>query len=215
MDDPWKTVSTRFAVGQSVQGKVTRLMPFGAFVELVGGIEGLVHVSEMSWIKRVHHPSDVVSAGQEVQVVILAIDETKKTISLSLKDLSSDPWKDAEARFAPGSDVTGTVARKAKFGYFVDLAEGITGLLAIPNIASDKKDSIKEGGQVTVHIESIDTAQRRLSLSFGLAETRQTAVEIQEYMGRQESAVVKPQAASSTEFGAALMDALKKKDTKS
>jgi small subunit ribosomal protein S1 len=211
MDDPWETVSSRFAVGASIQGKVTKLMPFGAFVELTPGIEGLVHVSEMSWIKRVHHPSDVVSVGQQVLVVVLAIDPIKKTVSLSLKDLSSDPWNDAATRFAPGSDVTGTVARKAKFGYFVDLAEGVTGLLATPNIAGDKKESIKEGAQVTVHVESIDTAGRRISLSLGLAETRQAAVEIQEYMSKQE-APAKPQAASSTEFGAALFNALKKKN---
>lgn len=209
-DNPWESVSTRFAVGQSVQGKVTKLLPFGAFVEVAPGIEGLVHVSEMSWIKRVHHPSDVVSVGQQVQVVILAIDEIKKTISLSLKDLSSDPWKDAQIRFAPGSDVAGTVARKAKFGYFIDLAEGVTGLLATPNIAADKKESLKEGEQVTVHIESIDTAQRRLSLSIGLAESRQAAVEIQEYMNKQEPQA-KQQTPGSTEFGAALLEALKKK----
>jgi small subunit ribosomal protein S1 len=210
VDDPWKSVSARFAVGQSVQGKVTKLMPFGAFVEVSPGIEGLVHVSEMSWVKRVHHPSDVVSIGQQVQVVVLAIDEIKKTISLSLKDLSSDPWKDARTRFAPGTDVTGTIARKAKFGYFIDLAEGVTGLLATPNIAADKKDLLKEGEQVTVHIESIDTAQRRLSLSLGLAESRQAAVEIQEYMSKQEPQI-NDQTSSSTEFGAALMEALKKK----
>jgi small subunit ribosomal protein S1 len=210
VDNPWESVSTRFAVGQTAQGKVTKCMPFGAFVEVAPGIEGLVHVSEMSWIKRVHHPSDVVTVGQQVQVVILAIDEIKKTISLSLKDLSSDPWKDAQTRFAPGSDVTGTVARKAKFGYFIDLAEGVTGLCATPNIAADKKESLKEGEQITVHIESIDTAQRRLSLSIGLAESRQAAVEIQEYMSKQEP-LAKQQAPSSTEFGAALLAALKKK----
>jgi small subunit ribosomal protein S1 len=152
----------------------------------------------------------VVSIGQQVQVVVLAIDEIKKTISLSLKDLSSDPWKDARTRFAPGTDVTGTIARKAKFGYFIDLAEGVTGLLATPNIAADKKDLLKEGEQVTVHIESIDTAQRRLSLSLGLAESRQAAVEIQEYMSKQEPQAME-QTSSSTEFGAALMEALKKK----
>jgi small subunit ribosomal protein S1 len=210
IDNPWESVPSRFSVGQTVQGKVTKLMPFGAFVEILPGVEGLVHVSEMSWVKRVHHPSDVVAAGQQVQVVILAIDEIKKTISLSLKDLSSDPWKDAPTRFAPGTDVTGTVARKAKFGYFIDLAEGVTGLLATPNIAADKKESLKEGEQVTVHVESIDMAQRRMSLSLGLAESRQAAVEIQEYMSKQE-APAKEAAVNSTEFGAALLQALKNK----
>ncbi|MBN2037835.1 MAG: S1 RNA-binding domain-containing protein [Chitinispirillaceae bacterium] len=210
LDDPWKSVAERFSPGQTVSGRVTRLMPFGAFVELVPGVEGLVHVSEMSWVKRVHHPSDVVTVGQEVRVVILALDETKKTVSLSLKDLSSDPWKDAQSRFAPGSDVTGTVARKAKFGYFIDLANGVTGLLALPNIAADKKGSVVEGEQITVHVESIDMTQRRLSLSLGRSQSRQDAAEVQHYMARQEAPAT-PAAPKSTEFGAALLEALKKK----
>jgi small subunit ribosomal protein S1 len=211
IDDPWKSVGQKFAPGQSVPGRVTRLMPFGAFVEIAPGIEGLVHVSEMSWVKRVHHPSDVVAEGQQIQVAVLAVDETKKTVSLSLKDLGSDPWRDVETRFPAGTDVTGTVARRAKFGYFIDLAEGVTGLLAMPNIAADKKESVKEGQQLTVHVESIDTAQRRMSLSLGLKESRQQAAEISEFMDKQKPAAA-PQTPRSTEFGSALLEALKKKN---
>jgi small subunit ribosomal protein S1 len=210
LEDPWKSVASKFSVGQSVAGTVTRLMPFGAFVELVPGVEGLVHVSEMSWVKRIHHPSDVVSAGQPVQVTVLSIDEMKNTISLSLKDAGSDPWRDIENRFSAGSDAEGTVARKAKFGYFIDLAEGVTGLLAIPNIAADKKASLAEGAKIMVHIESLDTAQRRISLSYGKQESRQETPEVKEFLTKQR-APAPQQAQKSTEFGSALLEALKKK----
>jgi small subunit ribosomal protein S1 len=209
-DNPWKSVALKFAVGQSVAGTVTRLMPFGAFVELAHGIEGLVHVSEMSWTKRVKHPSEVVTAGQPVQVTILAIDETKRTVSLSLKDAGSDPWRDIEARFPAGSDHTGTAVRKAKFGYFIDLAEGVTGLLPIPNIAPEKKSELNEGARITVRIESLDTAQRRISLSFGKKEPQQVAAEVKDYLKKQDTAAPK-QEQKSTEFGFALLEALKKK----
>jgi small subunit ribosomal protein S1 len=210
-DNPWKTVASKFSVGQSVAGTVTRLMPFGAFVELAPGIEGLVHVSEMSWTKRVNHPSEVVTAGQPVQVTILAIDETKRTVSLSLKDTAADPWRDIEMRFPAGSDAAGKAVRKAKFGYFIDLADGITGLLPIPNIAPDKRASITENATITVHIESIDIAQRRISLSFGKKESQQVSAEARVYLAKQ-TAKPPQAAAKSTEFGDALLEALKKKD---
>jgi small subunit ribosomal protein S1 len=211
VDNPWKTIATKFSVGQQVPGKVTKLMPFGAFVEIAPGIEGLVHVSEMSWIKRVHHPADVVAEGQQVQVMILAIDETKKTVSLTLKDVSNDPWRDAESRFPAGSDAQGMVARKAKFCFFIDLAEGVTGLLPLGNIAPDKKDAVKEGAQIVVHIESIDTAARRLSLSFGKQESHKQDAEVHAYIAKQTAAPA-PKTSGSTEFGSALLDALKKKN---
>ena len=212
VDNPWKTVASKFAVGQSVAGTVTRLMPFGAFVELVPGVEGLIHVSEMSWVKRVKHPSDVVAAGQPVQVMILAIDETKRTISLSLKDMASDPWRDVEARFPVGAEVSGTAVRRAKFGYFIDLAEGVTALLPLGNIAADKKGAITEGAVLNVRIESVDTAARRISLSMGMKESRQETAEVKEYMNKQPMAPPK-QTPKSTEFGAALLEALKKKNS--
>jgi small subunit ribosomal protein S1 len=209
-DNPWKSVASKFNVGQTVTGTVTRLMPFGAFVEIAPGIEGLVHVSEMSWVKRVNHPSDVVTVGQPVQVNILAIDEAKRTVSLSLKDAGSDPWRDVETRFPVGSDAAGTAVRRAKFGYFIELAEGITGLLPLGNIAADKKRTITEGAVLSVRIEAVDTAARRISLSLGMKEPQRETAEVKEYMSKQTMTTPK-QAPQSTEFGAALLDALKKK----
>ena len=210
MEDPWSTISSKLSVGQSVQGKVTRLTNFGAFVELIPGVEGLVHISEMSWIKRVHHPSEIVQEGNLVNVTILSIDENKKSVSLSLKDVSNDPWRDVEYRFPVGSEVPGTIARKSKYGYFVDLAGGVTGLLVFSNIAADKKESLKEGDSINVMIENLDIENRRIGLSFGVKEARQNQQEISEYLHKQKKEPEQKRSAS-TEFGAALLEALKKK----
>jgi small subunit ribosomal protein S1 len=210
IDNPWNTIFEKFSIGQSYTGTVTRLAPFGAFVELVPGVEGLVHVSEMSWTRRVQHPSEVVAAGQTVQATVLAIDEKKRTISLSLKDLSNDPWRDIDYRFPVGSDATGTVVRKAKFGYFVDLAEGLTGLLPLANIAPEKKTSISVGQRIAVHVQSLDIENRRISLSFGLQDSVQESKAVNEFLTRQASVPAQARP-SSTEFGSALLEALKKK----
>ncbi|MCL2690050.1 MAG: S1 RNA-binding domain-containing protein [Chitinispirillia bacterium] len=209
-DDPWTKIQQNFKVGGAVEGKVTRLADFGAFVELIPGAEGLVHISEMSWGKRIHHPSEVVKPGQSVKVTILAIDENKKAVSLTLKDVADDPWNGIGERFAVGSDVAGVVAKKAKFGYFIDLNENITGLLVFANMTADKKDALKPGDNVTVSIESIDTENRRISLSMGVAEVRKDSEDTKQYLKEQKAKAEKKEA-SSTEFGAALLEALKSK----
>lgn len=211
IDNPWNSVSEKFSIGQSVQGKVTRLTNFGAFVELIPGVEGLVHISEMSWIKRVHHPSEIVQEGNLVQVNILSIDEKKKAISLSLKDISNDPWKDVDYRFPVGSEVAGTVVKKSKFGYFIDLAEGVTGLLVFSNIAQDKKESLNAGDSIKVIIESVDLDNRRISLSYGVKEAKQNQQEIKDFLNKQNNKPTEEKKEASSEFGAALLAALKNK----
>lgn len=204
-DNPWNSIEKTFTVGQSVSGKVVRLTNFGAFVELTPGVDGLIHISEMSWIKKVHHPSEIVSEGSQVSATILAIDSVKKTISLSLKDLSSDPWRDIESRFPPGGVVDGTIAKKSRYGYFIDLSEGITGLLVFSKIAPEKKEQLKEQDTIKVTIDTIDTENRRISLSYGIVESRSDQEEILSYTNRKQSTE-----SSSTEFGAALIAALKR-----
>jgi small subunit ribosomal protein S1 len=208
LDNPWSSISSKISVGQSVQGKVTRLTNFGAFIEIIPGVEGLVHISEMAWGKRVHHPSEIVQENAQVNVTILNIDTIKKTISLSLKDISNDPWKDAENRFFVGSEANGVVAKKSKFGYFIDLAEGVTGLLTFSNIVADKKETLKDGDQVAVIIEAVDIDNRRISFSLGMKEARQNQEEVKTFLKNQKEPV--QQKSSSTEFGAALLAALKK-----
>lgn len=201
-ENPWNSVEKHFSTGQSVTGKVVRITNFGAFVELLPGVDGLIHVSEMSWIKKVHHPSEIVSIGNEVNVTILAIDSIKKTISLSLKDLSSDPWRDVENKFPVGTETTGIIVKKSRYGFFIDLCEGVTGLLVFSKIAQDKKESLKENETITVTIDSIDTPNRRISLSYGISEAKFSTEDINR------SQTTNSSSNNSTEFGAALLAAL-------
>jgi small subunit ribosomal protein S1 len=207
--NPWTTVGATFTPGQSVPGKITRLANFGAFVQLIPGVEGLIHISEMSWDKKIRHPRDVVSEGQMVQVAILRVDTEKREISCSLKDSANDPWNGIEERFAPGSVAQGTVAQYTKFGFFIDLAEGITGLLPFGSISQDKKESIKVGGRLDVTIESVDTERRRISLSFGVSEERSHAAEVKQYISAQKQQKSEP---VETAFGEAFKLALQKKE---
>jgi small subunit ribosomal protein S1 len=208
-DNPWNNIAEQFKAGDIVDGKITRLAQFGAFVQLLPGVEGLIHISELSWGKKVRHPSDVVSEGQQVKVTILSVDDVKKEVSCSLKDLGADPWKDVAEKFPVGAMVTGTVAQASKFGYFIDLNESITGLLPFGNIAADKKDGIAVGNTLEVGIEGLDIERRRISLSLGKVEDRRDAGEVKEYIKAQNQA----QTASSSDsaFGDALRKAMEKK----
>jgi small subunit ribosomal protein S1 len=167
--DPWAVVETKFAVGDKVRGPVTRLKDFGAFVELLPGAEGLIHVSEMSWARRIHHPSDVLTVGEEVDAVILELNAGKRRAALGLKQALGDPWERLAAEHPIGSVVQGTVQKTTNFGAFVEIAEGVEGLLHVSDITSDRRlnhpnEVVKTGQTVTVKILEIDRANRRLKL---------------------------------------------------
>lgn len=168
-DNPWDSVDTRFHTGDQVSGKVVRLTAFGAFVEIAPGIDGLVHISEMSHIKRVLKPEDVVQAGETIQVVIKAIDMDAKRISLSMKDAGSDPWTGIGLRYPVKSLVEGTVEKKEKFGLFINLEPGVTGLLPSSHIrdAADPVayESLKPGDTAKVMVAEIDEENRRMTLT--------------------------------------------------
>lgn len=166
--DPWDSVAATFAEGQKVTGKVIRLADFGAFVEIAPGLDGLVHVSEMSYTKRVHKPSDMVSEGDTVSVKIKSIDLDKRRIGLSMKDAEGDPWLDVADKYAAGQTVTGTVEKQEQFGIFVNLEPGITGLLPKSVIAKSEKpaeyDKLRSGEEVTLKIGQVRAADRKISL---------------------------------------------------
>lgn len=167
--DPWELVEANFRPGATVDGRVTRLMNFGAFVELAPGVEGLLPIGEMSWTQRLRHPKDMVSENDMVRVSILSVDPEHRKISLSLKALAADPWQGVEQRYPEGQTVTGRVKRLADFGAFVELEEGVEGLVHVSEL-SDKRirtpaDVCKEGDTVQVRIKSVDPQQRRISLS--------------------------------------------------
>jgi len=168
-DDPWKDVAARLTVGDVLQGKVVRTAPFGAFIEVLPGVEGLAHLSELSYAKRVMKAEEVVVPGDLVSVKIKEIDADKRRISLSLRDAAGNPWDTVTDAFTVDAEVTGTVEKRAPFGLFITLAPGITGLM--PNAvmqASPSRKSLERlaaGAAVSVRIKEVDTANRRISLA--------------------------------------------------
>ncbi|MGA7157172.1 MAG: 30S ribosomal protein S1 [Acidobacteriaceae bacterium] len=178
---PWDAVGEKYAVGQRITGTVTRLMDFGAFVELEPGIEGLIHVSEMSWVKKVRKPSDMLKVGDNVEAVILGIDAGSKRISLGLKQALGDPWSEVPRKFPLGAAVEGQVTRLMKFGAFVQVMEGVEGLVHISEMVADRRinhpqDVVHVGETVKAQVVGLDVEKRQLRLSMkqlvptGLAE---------------------------------------------
>jgi small subunit ribosomal protein S1 len=168
LGDPWERLDDAIQAGNKANGKVTRCAPFGAFVELVPGVEGLVHISEMSYTRRVLKPEEVVSPGQTVAVTIKEVDLNKRRISLSMRDAQGDPWLEVEAKYAPGQPVDGIVENREGFGLFVSLEPGVVGLLPKSEInrspQAHKIDALKSGDTIAVAIETIRTGERKISL---------------------------------------------------
>jgi small subunit ribosomal protein S1 len=168
--EPWETVAEKYKVGERVSGTVTRLMDFGAFVELEPGIEGLIHVSEMSWVKKVRRPSDILKAGDTVEAVVLSVSPVERRMSLGLKQALGDPWLEAPRKFPVGSAIEGPVTRIMKFGAFVQLAEGVEGLVHVSEITSDRRinhpqDVLHVGQVVKAQVLGVDTEKRQIKLS--------------------------------------------------
>ncbi|MFP4571927.1 MAG: 30S ribosomal protein S1 [Desulfobacterales bacterium] len=168
LGDPWQNITEKFALGDKVEGRVTRCADFGAFVEISPGVEGLVHVSEMSYRKRVLKAHDMVSPGDEINVMIKSIDPENRRISLSMKEAEGDPWINIEKRYQAGQQVAGTVEKKESFGYFVAIEPGVVGLLPISKINSSpdasRIEKIKLDEPIQVKIESVNPAERKISL---------------------------------------------------
>ena len=166
--EPWQTVS--LAVGQRITGTVTRLADFGAFVEIEPGIEGLIHISEMSYGKKLRHPSDMLKQGERVDAVILAIKPEERRISLGLKQTLADPWTEVERNFPVGAQIEGPVTKLMNFGAFVQLADGVEGLVHISEITAERRlnhpsDVLRAGQIVQAQVLAIDPAKRQIKLS--------------------------------------------------
>jgi small subunit ribosomal protein S1 len=167
---PWDAVTEKYKVGERVRGVVTRLMEFGAFVEIEPGIEGLIHISEMSWGKKVKKASDVVKPGETVEAVILGVNAGERRISLGLKQALGDPWRDVEKNLPIGAVVEGPVASINKFGAFVQITEGVEGMIHVSEISAEKRinhpqDVLRLGQVVKAQVLAIDTEKRQLRLS--------------------------------------------------
>src|SRR3984885_8448661 len=168
--EPWDSATETYKVGQRITGTVTRLMDFGAFVEVEPGIEGLIHVSEMSWIKKVRKPSDILKQGDRVDTVVLSGNRAERRLSLGLKQALGDPWADVSQKFPAGSAIEGPVTRLMKFGAFVQLTEGVEGLVHISEISAEKhinhpQDVLRAGQIVKAQVLALDTEKRQIKLS--------------------------------------------------
>ena len=167
---PWDSVPEKYKTGERVPGTVTRVVEFGAFVELEPGIEGLIHLSEMSWARKVRKPSDVVNPGETVEAVILGVNAGERRISLGLKQALGDPWAEVGQRFPAGSVIEGPVTSITKFGAFVQLVEGVEGMIHVSEISAEKRinhpqDVLKVGQTVKAQVLAVDTEKRLLRLS--------------------------------------------------
>src|SRR5207302_526851 len=167
--DPWLDAPDRYPVGAHVKGKVLSLTDYGAFVELEQGIEGLVHVSEMSWSKRTKHPSKLLATGSEVEAIVLNVNPTERRISLSLKALEPNPWETLQHKYPAGTVVEGRVRNLTDFGVFVEIEDGIDGLVHVSNLSQTKRvkhpsELLKKGDKVKAVVLAIEPDKRRLSL---------------------------------------------------
>ena len=168
MEDPWSRLADEIQVGAKLSGRVTNLAPFGAFMEIVPGIEGLVHVSEMSYLKRVHKPGDIVAVGDSVPVMIKSIDPQTRRIALSMRDAEGDPWEGVAERFKKGQVIQGTMEKREKFGMFVRLEPGVVALLPVSRLERAEDDAYakaKPGDVLPVVVDVVDVDKRRISLA--------------------------------------------------
>ncbi|MBN2301231.1 MAG: 30S ribosomal protein S1 [Lentisphaerae bacterium] len=172
-ENPWDTVQARYPVGSRVSGTVRNFTSYGAFIELEDGIDGMIHVSDMSWTRKVNHPSEVLEKGARVDAVVLEVDAQNNRISLGLKQVGEDPWQAIASSFKVGQIVTGKVSKIAAFGAFVEIGNGVDGLVHISQLSENRVEKVKDvidvGDEVTARIVRIDKAERRIGLSIKAA----------------------------------------------
>lgn len=201
---PWENVQAKYPVGTKVKGEVVNVMTYGAFVKLEDGIEGLVHISEMSWTKRVNHPSELVSIGDEVEVVVLGINMDKQEISLGMKQTQPNPWDEVAAKYPVGKRVRGTVRNLTNYGAFVELEEGVDGLLHVSDMSWTRKlshanEMLKKGDVVECEVLSVDEERRRIALGLKQLEGDPWSTDIPKRY--QPGAIVKGKVTKITNFG--------------
>ena len=203
MPDPWSTVPERFPVGTRVKGKIVGVTDYGAFVQVESGVEGLVHVSEMSWSKRMKHPSKIVKVGDEVDVVVLDVKTDQRRISLGLKQTLPDPWEAAAEKYPVGSIVTGRIRNLADFGAFVEIEEGMEGLIHISDMSWTERikhpsEKFKKGESVEAKVLKVDSQNRRLSL--GIKQVKD--IWANWFAEHKINDVIKGKVSRTTDFGA-------------
>ena len=167
--NPWDNIEAKYTVGQKLKGKVVNLVPYGAFVELEPGVEGLVHVTELSWTKRIAKPSDVLKQDQEVEAVVLSINRDEQKISLGIRQLETNPWDKALEKYPPGTKIKGKIRNLTSYGAFVELEEGLDGMIHVSDISWTRKinhpsEVLKKGDEVEAQVLEIDKANQRIAV---------------------------------------------------
>ena len=201
---PWHNIEARYPIGSKVKGEIANITPYGAFVRLEAGIEGLVHVSEMSWTRRINHPSEVVSVAEEIEVVVLAIDKAKQEISLGMKQTEVNPWMLVKEKYPPGTVIEGAVRNLANYGAFVEIEEGIDGLLHVSDMSWTQKIShpsemFEKGQKVRCVVLSVDQDKKRVAL--GLKQMEEDPWERRIPEAYVAGAVVRGKVTKVTNFG--------------
>ena len=204
-ENPWANVEERYPIGSKIKGQVVNIMSYGAFVKLETGIEGLVHISEMSWTRRINHPSEVVAIGDSVEAIVLNINKDKEEISLSIKQVEQNPWTNIEEKYQPGITIKGRVRNLTNYGAFIEIDEGIDGLLHISDMSWSKKvahpsEIIKKGDKIEVKILSVDKEKKRVSLGIKQLTEDPWKKEIPEKYSVGD--IVKGKVTKMTDFGA-------------
>jgi small subunit ribosomal protein S1 len=169
MANPWENIEQKYPIGTRVKGRVVNLVPYGAFVELEPGVEGLVHVTELSWTKRIAKPSDVLKVGQEVEAMVLGINRDEQKISLGIRQLEANPWDTAEQKYPPGTRVKGKIRNLTSYGAFLELEEGLDGMIHVSDISWTRKinhpsEVFKKGDEVEAVVLEVDRANQRIAL---------------------------------------------------
>jgi small subunit ribosomal protein S1 len=201
---PWDKVPEKYPVGTRVRGEVVNVMSYGAFVKLEEGIEGLVHISEMSWTKRINHPNELVHVGDEVEVVVLALNREKQEISLGMKQTQTNPWDQVASKYPPGTVVKGVVRNLTNYGAFVELEQGIDGLLHVSDMSWTRKighpnELIEKGQELECQVLSVDQDKKRIAL--GLKQLRKDPWETDIPARYQPNDMVKGKVTKLTNFG--------------
>jgi small subunit ribosomal protein S1 len=190
--NPWQALAERHPVGTRVKGKVKSITDFGVFVEIEPGIDGLVHISDLSWTKKIRHPSEVAKKGEEIEAMVLGIDVENERVSLGVKQLTPDPWDTIGERYPLNSRVTGTVSSVADFGVFVELEEGMEGLVHISQLSSERVDKpsslFKVGDRVETLVVQLEPKERRIGLSIKALKQHEEREEMQAYLKREHEA---------------------------
>lgn len=215
LKNPWDTIEDDFQVGESYSGHVTRLADFGAFVELKEGVDGLIHLSEMSWLKRVHHPKEVLKIGDNVSVRLLELNPLKQRISLSMKAIEDDPWFQVEERFKPGAELVGKVLELKNFGAVVELAEGLTGTVPTFALKAAFGDAFRKKccppNELSVLIQDVNKDKKRITLTLqSLKDQDNDSDDYKQYLAKQDAADTKESRAQGS-FGDLLQAATVKK----